>query len=172
LNDKLVASVAGKVVRVNKLISVKPLKSRFNGEVGDVVVGRILELAPKRWKVDIKARQDAVLMLSAINLPGGVQVLIQLMDRDVKLNQMKRKCEHSSKKVTCFLQKYNHSIMMVLVQYIRVVQSIENYEMDPWLWFHPLWFDDLNHILFPCYPIGLMLFWDLMGTFGFQSISS
>jgi exosome complex component RRP4 len=37
-----------------------------------VVVGRILELGQKRWKVDIKARQDAVLMLSSINLPGGM----------------------------------------------------------------------------------------------------
>ncbi|KAJ3302410.1 exosome non-catalytic core subunit rrp4 [Kappamyces sp. JEL0829] len=69
----LVASVAGRIERVNKLISVKPLKTRFNGEIGDVVVGRIIELGPKRWRVDIKARQDAILMLSSINLPGGVQ---------------------------------------------------------------------------------------------------
>jgi exosome complex component RRP4 len=69
-----VASVAGQVERVNKLISVKPVKTRFNGEIGDVVVGRILELGPKRWKVDIKGRQEAILMLSSINLPGGVQV--------------------------------------------------------------------------------------------------
>ncbi|KAJ8325147.1 hypothetical protein BDV3_007282 [Batrachochytrium dendrobatidis] len=68
----LVASVAGVVERVNKLISVKPLKSRYNGEIGDVVVGRISELGPKRWKVDIKGRQHAVLLLSSINLPGGV----------------------------------------------------------------------------------------------------
>jgi exosome complex component RRP4 len=38
-----------------------------------VVVGRISELGAKRWKVDIKARQDAILLLSSINLPGGVQ---------------------------------------------------------------------------------------------------
>ncbi|KAH6572250.1 hypothetical protein BASA50_006237 [Batrachochytrium salamandrivorans] len=69
----LMASVAGVVERVNKLVSVKPLKSRYNGEIGDVVVGRISELGPKRWKVDIKGRQDAILLLSSINLPGGVQ---------------------------------------------------------------------------------------------------
>ncbi|KAJ1336565.1 hypothetical protein BSLG_007349 [Batrachochytrium salamandrivorans] len=39
----LMASVAGVVERVNKLVSVKPLKSRYNGEIGDVVVGRISE---------------------------------------------------------------------------------------------------------------------------------
>ncbi|KAI8923628.1 hypothetical protein BC831DRAFT_470257 [Entophlyctis helioformis] len=69
----LVASVAGVVERVNKLVSVRPVKSRYNGEIGDVVVGRITDLGPKRWKVDIRGRQDAVLLLSSISLPGGVQ---------------------------------------------------------------------------------------------------
>ncbi|XP_040860434.1 exosome complex component RRP4 isoform X3 [Ochotona curzoniae] len=41
--EKLVASVAGAVERVNKLICVKALKTRYNGEVGDIVVGRITE---------------------------------------------------------------------------------------------------------------------------------
>ncbi|KAJ3260115.1 exosome non-catalytic core subunit rrp4 [Boothiomyces macroporosus] len=73
LNEQLVASVAGKIERVNKLVSVKPLKTRFNGEIGDVVVGRIAELGNKRWRVDIQGRQEATLLLSSINLPGGVQ---------------------------------------------------------------------------------------------------
>lgn len=30
----------------------------------------------KRWKVDINGRQDAILLLSSISLPGGVQVNI------------------------------------------------------------------------------------------------
>ncbi|KAM3873879.1 exosome complex component RRP4 isoform 3-T3 [Diretmus argenteus] len=42
-DEKLTASVAGEVERVDKLICVRPLKTRFNGEVGDVVVGRITE---------------------------------------------------------------------------------------------------------------------------------
>ena len=65
--------MSGVVERVNKLISVKPLKSRYGGEVGDVVIGRIVEVTQKRWKVDINGRSDGVLMLSSINLPGGVQ---------------------------------------------------------------------------------------------------
>ncbi|XP_060551302.1 exosome complex component RRP4-like [Ruditapes philippinarum] len=65
------ASVAGVVQRVNKLICVKPLKTRYNGEVGDIVVGRILEVGLKRWKVDTHAKLDSVLMLSSVNLPGG-----------------------------------------------------------------------------------------------------
>jgi exosome complex component RRP4 len=69
----LVATVAGIVERVNKLVSVRPLRARYVGEVGDVVVCRVLEVGQKRWKVDVGGRQDAVLMLSSINLPGGEQ---------------------------------------------------------------------------------------------------
>lgn len=45
--DRLQATVAGMVERVNKLISVRPLKSRYTGEIGDVVVGRILPRRPR-----------------------------------------------------------------------------------------------------------------------------
>eukprot|EP01027_Heterolobosea_sp_BB2_P003927 GEZU01005907.1.p1 GENE.GEZU01005907.1~~GEZU01005907.1.p1 ORF type:complete len:365 (-),score=65.50 GEZU01005907.1:31-993(-) len=69
---KLIASVCGVVERVNKLITVRPLNARYTGEIGDVVVGRITEVAANRWKVDIQGRTDAVLLLSSINLPGGV----------------------------------------------------------------------------------------------------
>ncbi|KAJ3115236.1 Exosome complex component RRP4 [Nowakowskiella sp. JEL0407] len=72
-NSELVASVAGVIERVNKLVVVKPLRSRYIGEIGDVVVGRVTELSMKIWKVDINARHEAVLLLSSINLPGGVQ---------------------------------------------------------------------------------------------------
>lgn len=72
-DEDVVASVTGLIERVNKLVSVRPLKSRYTPEVGDLVVGRIAEVAQQRWKVDANARQDAVLMLSSVNLPGGVQ---------------------------------------------------------------------------------------------------
>uniref|UniRef100_UPI00398F7FD3 exosome complex component RRP4 n=1 Tax=Pristiophorus japonicus TaxID=55135 RepID=UPI00398F7FD3 len=70
-NEKLIASVAGAVERVNKLICVKPLQTRYNGEVGDVVVGRITEVQQKRWKLETNSRLDSVLLLSSVNLPGG-----------------------------------------------------------------------------------------------------
>lgn len=72
-NTTLTASVCGILEEVNKLKSVRPLKSRYVGEVGDVVVGRVLEVAQKRWKLDINSHQDGILMLSAVNLPGNVQ---------------------------------------------------------------------------------------------------
>ena len=48
----LVATVAGVVEHVNKLVSVRPLRARYHGEVGDVVVCRIVEVGAKRWKAD------------------------------------------------------------------------------------------------------------------------
>ncbi|KAG6888476.1 hypothetical protein C0995_008049 [Termitomyces sp. Mi166 len=90
-NEEVIASVAGTIERVNKLITVRATRTRYNPEVGDLVVGRITEVGvsysdgkdftiswfgqvqPRRWKVDANSRQDAVLMLSSVNLPGGVQ---------------------------------------------------------------------------------------------------
>ncbi|EFA80604.1 Exosome complex exonuclease [Heterostelium album PN500] len=72
-NNALLASVCGLVERVDKLVSVRPFKARYHGEIGDIVVGRITQVGSKRWKVDVAARQDYILMLTAINLPGGIQ---------------------------------------------------------------------------------------------------
>ncbi|KAJ7600650.1 exosome complex exonuclease rrp4 [Mycena floridula] len=72
-SEQVIASVAGTVERVNKLVTVRPVRTRYNPEVGDLVVGRITEVQPRRWKVEANSRQDAVLMLSSVNLPGGVQ---------------------------------------------------------------------------------------------------
>jgi hypothetical protein len=33
-----------------------------------------LKIAPKRWRLEINFSQDAVLMLSSMNLPDGIQV--------------------------------------------------------------------------------------------------
>ncbi|XP_030759105.1 exosome complex component RRP4 [Sitophilus oryzae] len=84
-NGDLKASVAGVKEQVNKLISVRPLKSRYNGQVGEVLVGRISEVQQKRWKVDTNSRLDSVLMLSSVNLPGG-----ELRRRSVEDQHMMR----------------------------------------------------------------------------------
>lgn len=70
----LTSSVCGVVERVNKLVCARPVKSRYFPEVGDVVVGRVIEVASsQRWRVEIHARCVATLALAAVNLPGGVQ---------------------------------------------------------------------------------------------------
>lgn len=69
----IVSSLAGVITRTNKLLSVRPLRARYTPEVGDLVVGRIVEVQSKRWRVDVGSVQLAGLPLSAINLPGGIQ---------------------------------------------------------------------------------------------------
>ncbi|CAB0019467.1 unnamed protein product [Nesidiocoris tenuis] len=71
--------------QVNKLIYIRALKGRYNGEMGDVVIGRIAEIQQKRWKVNLNAKVHAVLLLSAVNLPGG-----ELRRRSVEDEHMMR----------------------------------------------------------------------------------
>ncbi|XP_077287844.1 exosome complex component Rrp4 [Arctopsyche grandis] len=84
-SDLLKSSVAGVVEQVNKLLSVKPLKSRYVGEVGDVVVGRVVEVQQKRWKINTNSKMDSILLLSSINLPGG-----ELRRRSIEDERMMR----------------------------------------------------------------------------------
>ncbi|XP_048006089.1 exosome complex component RRP4 [Leguminivora glycinivorella] len=86
VDDNLVASVAGVMQKVNKLICIQPIRSRYVGEIGDVVVGRVVEVQQKRWKVETNARLDSILQLSAVNLPGG-----ELRRRSAEDEQMMRK---------------------------------------------------------------------------------
>ena len=72
LSTSIIATVAGTVQKTNKLLSVTPLRARYNPEIGDLVVGRIVEVQSRRWKVDVAAPLLAQLPLSAINLPGGI----------------------------------------------------------------------------------------------------
>jgi exosome complex component RRP4 len=66
------STVAGTILKTNKLLSVRPLRARYTPEIGDLVVGRIVEVQSKRWKVDVAAPLLAGLPLSSINLPGGI----------------------------------------------------------------------------------------------------
>ncbi|KAI1764153.1 hypothetical protein GGR53DRAFT_335725 [Hypoxylon sp. FL1150] len=69
----IISSVAGTLAKTNKLLSVRPLRARYTPEIGDLVVGRIVEVQAKRWRVDVGASLLAQLPLSAVNLPGGIQ---------------------------------------------------------------------------------------------------
>lgn len=68
----ITSSLLGTITKTNKLLSVTPLRSRYTPEIGDLVIGRISEVQAKRWKVDIASHQHAALLLSSINLPGGI----------------------------------------------------------------------------------------------------
>lgn len=60
---------------MNNLFLVQPIKTRYIGDVGDVVVGRITSVDTSRWRVDINSTLDAMLPLTSVNLPGGELVI-------------------------------------------------------------------------------------------------
>jgi exosome complex component RRP4 len=66
------STLAGTLQKTNKLLSIVPLRARYTPEIGDLVVGRIVEVQSRRWKVDVAAPLLANLLLSSINLPGGI----------------------------------------------------------------------------------------------------
>mmetsp|Transcript_22389 Transcript_22389/g.21522 ORF Transcript_22389/g.21522 Transcript_22389/m.21522 type:complete len:346 (-) Transcript_22389:60-1097(-) len=73
---RLIASVAGRVERVNKLISVHPSVSmtHYVGQVGDLIIGRIAAVGSTRWRVDVGGgKKKMPLPLSGVHLPGGQQ---------------------------------------------------------------------------------------------------
>ncbi|RDW23300.1 hypothetical protein B0I73DRAFT_136452 [Yarrowia lipolytica] len=72
VGNKTFSSTAGVVTKTNKLLSVVPLRGRYQPQIGDHVVGRIVDVGVKRWRVDIGAKQLAVLQLGSVNLPGGI----------------------------------------------------------------------------------------------------
>ncbi|KAK3862927.1 hypothetical protein Pcinc_031249 [Petrolisthes cinctipes] len=79
-NNTQVASVAGYITRVNRLITVTPLRQVYQGAIGDTIVGRITKVQNNRWKVDVNSRLDAELRLVNIQLPGGEQRRSSLED--------------------------------------------------------------------------------------------
>lgn len=72
LDDFTFSSVAGCISKVNKLLSVQPFMGKYQPETGDHVIGRIIGTNNKRWKVEIGGEHSGVLMLGAVNLPGGL----------------------------------------------------------------------------------------------------
>ncbi|KAF2091563.1 exosome complex exonuclease RRP4 [Saccharata proteae CBS 121410] len=71
-SSAILSTVAGTVLKTNKLLSITPLRARYIPEIGDLIVGRIVEVQSRRWRVDLSAPLLASLPLSAINLPGGI----------------------------------------------------------------------------------------------------
>jgi len=68
----IISTLAGTLVKTNKLLSISPLATRYTPQIGDLVLGRIHSVQTKRWLVDITSTSLAVLLLSSINLPGGI----------------------------------------------------------------------------------------------------
>jgi exosome complex component RRP4 len=106
---------------VNKLIYVRPIKSRYHGEIGDVIVGRIVEVQADRWMVDFGGTQHASLSLGGITLPGNEQR--RRMDED-KLQM--RDYFREGDLISCEIQKLMESGEAVLHMRSNKYSALQN----------------------------------------------
>lgn len=73
-------TVAGHVERTNRLLTVRPFRNAsYHGEVGDVVVGRISNVAQKKWKVDIYAKLVSELMSNNACTSDKLSIMFEMM---------------------------------------------------------------------------------------------
>jgi len=75
-----IASVAGAVTHVNRLVTVTPLRQIYEGAVGDTIIGRVTNITGGRWKLDVNSQLDGELRLANVQLPGGEQRRTNLED--------------------------------------------------------------------------------------------
>ncbi|PXF44358.1 Exosome complex component RRP4 [Gracilariopsis chorda] len=120
----LTATRAGFISRVNKLVMVVPLCSRYILETGDVVGGRVVEIASKRYKMDVNATKLAFLLLTAIKLPGGVH---RRRNQEDELN-MREYC--ISKRVIWSVLKFRNDEKTAASPSTRECYGIESCPVD------------------------------------------
>lgn len=53
--EQIYASIPGVVHMQDRVIFVKPIRSHYRPDTGDVVVGRIVSVEQSRWTVDINS---------------------------------------------------------------------------------------------------------------------
>lgn len=53
---QICASVAGYSQVFTKVVVVNPIRSRYVGEIGDIVVGRIIQVGRRAWTVSVRTR--------------------------------------------------------------------------------------------------------------------
>jgi exosome complex component RRP4 len=69
---EIVAAINGHIEVTDRVVSVKGLLPRYQPEIGDVVVGRVLEVTGNKWQVDVNSTQTAIMLLSNVTEPGGM----------------------------------------------------------------------------------------------------
>ena len=61
------------------MITVNPIKTKYKPEGGDLVVGKVLELGNKLWRIHLNASNKAILNLNSINIEG-IQVFLIMIN--------------------------------------------------------------------------------------------
>ncbi len=104
-DNNMISCHLGKSKQINKLLIVEPIfKHRHTCEMGDIVIGRVMEIYNKKWKLDSNCTNETTLALSAINLPGVTQ------RRKIESDEMEMRTFYDiGDIVVCEVQKVNKS---------------------------------------------------------------
>lgn len=103
--DQIVSTYLGRLHVINKLVTVEPASPlRYSPEVGDVVIGRVVGIYNKKWRMELHSKSEVYLSLSAINLPGVVQRRKQESDE-----MSMREFFDINDLIVCEVQKVNKS---------------------------------------------------------------
>jgi len=78
MNQHLIASKTGTILRTNKLIQVSSPNSPYTPHTGDPIVGRVSSISSQKWTVSLNLLSNsttvnASLPLTGINMPDGMQ---------------------------------------------------------------------------------------------------
>lgn len=68
----IVASVSGLTILTESIVSVSTTSPRYHPEVGDVVVGRIIDVSANRWRCEVFGLQDAIMPIRNVTGPGSI----------------------------------------------------------------------------------------------------
>ena len=102
----------------------------------------LIQVGPRRWKVELNARLDGVLMLSSVNLPGGIQVIFFnhrlylfmliffYLIREGNWKRTNFKCVTFLKRGTFLLQKFSHFSLMVHHRYTPVPSNLARFASE------------------------------------------
>lgn len=67
-DEKYFACIVGTVNYINKLVYVEPLRGKYTGAVGDLLVGKIKDISNDKWVVEIGSYCKALLSISQTNI--------------------------------------------------------------------------------------------------------
>ncbi|CAL6029417.1 Exosome_complex exonuclease RRP4 [Hexamita inflata] len=70
VNGQLFATRLGVPQQTNLFVSITASSYFYEPQVGDVVIGRVSQVVPNKWLLDINSAVPGVLKIDALNLPG------------------------------------------------------------------------------------------------------
>lgn len=65
-NERIISTLLGLVNLEGRLIKIIPLRGRYMPKIGDIVIGRVVEMTFSNWFVDIGCTNNGVLSLSEV----------------------------------------------------------------------------------------------------------